>query len=196
MMNLSESQTKQNLMAAFAGESQARSRYSFAAGLAKQQQLHVVQAVFSFTAKQEREHAEVFYGHLSELHGSSLSVDAEYPVTVTNSIADLLAAAVNGEHEEADTIYPQFAAIAAQEGFSKIAKDFENIALIERTHAKRFATFADWIKSQSLFVATTPTDWVCLNCGHAHHAESAPKQCPVCSHPQGYFIRADYTPYQ
>ena len=151
MIAFEESKTRINLMRAFAGESQARNRYTFAAALARQNRLEVVARTFDFTAGQEKEHAEIFY--------------------------------------------PEFSRIAREEGFGRIADAFAAIATIEGTHAQRFTRFADALESGELFSIRGETAWLCLNCGHVHFGPEAPKVCPVCSHDQGYMIRADLRPF-
>lgn len=190
-----ESETRLNLMRAFAGESQARNRYTFAAEQAQNQKLHVLQAVFTYTANQEKEHAEIFYQHLTELAKETLHIDGGYPVDITNNTAELLRMAQHNEFEEADDVYPAFAEKAKEEGFAKIAQDFLNIAKIEKTHGERFARFAEWMEENKLFVSDAKSGWVCLNCGHIHEGAEAPKNCPVCNHDQGFFIRLTLAPF-
>ena len=190
-----ESQTRLNLMRAFAGESQARNRYTFAAEAASQAQLYVIKAVFQLTASQELAHAKVFYDLLKELNGQSVTVDGTYPVEVLTEVLPLLQHAQHNEFQEFDPVYPQFGQIAAQEGFTQAAVAFQQIAKIEKTHGERFGMFAQWMESGKLFVNETPTKWMCLNCGHIVDSTEAPHICPVCSHPQGYFVRQAYAPY-
>lgn len=191
-----QSQTSLNLMRAFAGESQARNRYTFAAGQADKQHLHVVAGAFRFTADQEKEHAEVFYGLLAGLNGETLRVDGGYPVNLSTSVGDLLRDARHNETEEWEKVYPDFARVARDEGFTRIGDVFANIAQIERTHAVRFGQFANAIESDALFRADEPVAWLCLNCGHIHIGAEPPKACTVCQHDQGYFIRCDLTPFR
>ena len=194
-VELTDSETLKNLMRAFAGESQARNRYTFAASLCKQQSLPVLEAVFQFTANQEKEHAEIFYNHMKPAAGRTVSVDGGYPVDLAASALQLLRRAQHNEYEEFDPVYPQFGEIAAKEGFSQAAAAFRQIAKIEKTHGERFGQFAQWMESGRLFASETPTKWVCLNCGHIVESTEAPHSCPVCAHPQGYFIRQAYAPY-
>ena len=193
--NLKESETLKNLMRAFAGESQARNRYTFAAGLCKQQQLHVLEAIFTFTANQEKEHAEIFYNHMKEVAGETVHIDGGYPVDLNNDVAQLLRMAQHNEFEEFDPVYPSFAETARQEGFPQVASSFQQIAQIERTHGNRFAAFAGLLESGKLFVSDAKCGWLCLNCGHIQEGLQAPKTCPVCSHDQGFFIRLEMAPY-
>lgn len=189
------SQTKDNLMRAFAGESQARNRYTFAAALAKQQHQHVIEAIFRFTADQEKEHAEIFYGFLKELAGENIRVDGAYPVDIEEDIVKLLRAAQHNEYEEYDPVYQSFGDIAKQEGFLKIAATFHMIAGIEKTHGDRFARFAQLLEDNKLYVSDVETGYLCLNCGYVHWGKEAPKECPVCRHDQGYFIRVALAPF-
>lgn len=193
-IDLKSSETLKNLMRAFAGESQARNRYTFAAGLCRQQKLHLLEQVFLFTANQEKEHAEIFYNHVSSLSGMTISIDGSYPVNHSNRVIDLLRSAQHNEFEEFDPVYPSFAAVAAEEGFPDIARSFQQIASIEQTHGKRFALLADLLEKERLFVSDVKCGWMCLNCGHIQESLVAPELCPVCSHDQGYFIRLEMLP--
>lgn len=189
------SETLQNLMRAFAGESQARNRYTFAAALCKQQKLHVLEAVFQFTASQEQEHAEIFYNHMKELSGQTVQIDGGYPVDLTNDVIQLLRYARHNEYQEAGTVYTAFAQTAQAEGFPQIAASFRQIAPIEQSHGDRFDYLADLLENGKLFVSDTKCGWMCLNCGHMLEGTEAPKLCPVCRHDQGYFIRLELAPY-
>ena len=191
-----QSQTRLNLMRAFAGESQARNRYTFAASTADKQHLHTIASTFRYTADQEKEHAEIFYGLLAGLDGETLHVDGGYPVNLSTSIADLLKAARHNETEEWETVYPDFARVARDEGFNRIGDTFAAIADIERTHAIRFGQFLNALDEGTLFRAEEPVAWLCQNCGHIHIGTEAPKACSVCRHDQGYFIRLDLTPFR
>lgn len=195
MTNFNQSETRINLMRAFAGESQARNRYTFAAAQAKTQKLHLVEAIFTFTANQEKEHAEIFYGHLREAAGENIAIDAGYPVHIAAAMPALLRMAQHGEMEEHDPIYPTFAAKAEEEGFAQVAAHFRLIAEIEKTHADRFGLLADLLGQNKLFSADKPIRWLCLNCGHVHEGIEAPTLCPVCSHDQGYFARPELAPF-
>ena len=184
-----------NLMKAFAGESQARNRYTFAAAQAKKEDLYVISAIFKFTAKQEREHAEIFYNHLKEMAGETISIDGTYPVDITESVIQLLRYAEHNEMEEYGDVYKHFSDVAAQEGFAKIAADFKQIAEIEKTHAERFSTFADLLEQNKLFLSDVSCKWMCLNCGNVIETTKVPEKCPVCNHDKGYFIRLEFAPY-
>ena len=195
MVSFQNSETKLNLMRAFAGESQARNRYTFAAEQAAKQNLHIVQAVFTFTANQEKEHGEIFYQLLQQLNGETIKIDGSYPVNASNQMIDLLHAAYHNEMEEYGDVYPKFAEAAKQEGFQEAANAFDMIAKIEKVHADRFENFAKMLREQTLFVSDVETGWICLNCGHVHYGKEAPKLCPVCKHNQGFFIRLELAPY-
>ncbi len=188
--------TKDNLMRAFAGESQARNRYTFGASQAKKQGLHVIEAIFTFTANQEKEHAEIYYNHLRELTGENILVDGRYPVDLHDDVIQLLRAAQHNEYEEHDPAYKAFGDKAKEEGFSKIAASFHLIAEIEKTHGDRFGHFADMLEQNKLFNSDVQTQWMCLKCGHVHSGKEAPKNCPVCDHNQGFFISLELAPFQ
>ncbi|MCM1027491.1 MAG: rubrerythrin family protein [Roseburia sp.] len=187
--------TKDNLMRAFAGESQARNRYTFAASQAKKNNLYVVQAVFAFTASQEKEHAEIFYNHLKELAGKNIDVDGSYPVNITDDIVELLRQAQHNEYEEHDDVYRSFGEKAQEEGFSRIAASFRQIAEIEKIHGDRFGRFAQFLQEGKLFISDVEEEWMCLNCGFVYKSRQAPAVCPVCQHDQGYFIRLSLVPF-
>lgn len=193
---LKESETKENLMRAFAGESQARNRYTFAAGQAKKNGQHVISAVFAFTADQEKEHAEIFYQHLRELAGESILIDGGYPVDISDHLGELLKMAQHNEYEEHDDVYKRFGEKAEEEGFSEIAASFRMIAEIEKIHGDRFGKFAELVQKGNLFVSDVEIEWMCLNCGYVYKGTQAPSVCPVCRHDQGYFIRFELAPFE
>ena len=195
MTNFKNSETKINLMRAFAGESQARNRYTFAAEIAKKQGLYVIEAIFNFTANQELAHANVFMKHLSEVTGENIEADGTYPVEVTNSVVELLENAAHNEFEEFDNVYKSFAETAEREGNIPVASSFKQIADIEKTHSERFKLFAQLLKENKLFVSDIECDWMCLNCGNIFNGKKAPEVCPVCQHEKGYFIRLEFAPY-
>lgn len=194
-MDFRNSETKENLMRAFAGESQARNRYTIAASQAKMEKLYVIEAVFRFTAEQEREHAEVFYKHLNVVSGENISVDGTYPVDIANNLASLLRMAQHNEFEEHGDVYPGFARKAEEEGFPAIADSFRKIAEIEKVHGNRFGQFAEWLEDGKLFVSDVETAWMCLECGHIYRGTEVPPVCPVCHSDRGYFIRLELAPY-
>lgn len=187
--------TKDNLMRAFAGESQAGNRYTFAAAQAKKDGLHVVSIVFAFTASQEKEHAEIFYNHLKEMAGKNIFIDGGYPVDISEDIGELLSMAQHNEYEEHDDVYKNFGETARNEGFERIAASFFQIAEIEKTHGDRFGRFAQLIKDGKMFVSDVEEEWMCLNCGYVYKGTKAPVKCPVCQHDQGYFIRFSLVPF-
>ncbi len=191
-MDFSTSETKNNLLRAFAGESQARNRYTFAASQARKQNLYVIEAVFNFTAGQEKEHAELFYNHLSTAAGENIKIDGTYPIDISDSIISLLRSAEHNENEEYSDVYKHFSEVASEEGFMEISTLFKNIAEIENTHGKRFARFAELLEQDKLFVSDIKTKWMCLNCGFVYEGTSVPPACPVCRHDRGYFIRMEF----
>lgn len=189
------SETKENLMRAFAGESQARNRYTIAASQAKKENLYVVHAVFTFTADQEKEHAEIFYNHLNTLGGESISIDGTYPVDISNDAAQLLRFAQHNEYEEHEDVYKKFEEKAREEGFMDVAASFHMIGKIEKTHGDRFGMFADLLEQNKLFVSDVEIAWMCLECGNIYYGTSVPENCPVCHHNKGYYIRLELAPY-
>ena len=189
------SQTKQNLMRAFAGESQARNRYTFGASLARDKNLQVIQGIFLFTAEQEKEHAELYYNLLRPFCGENIQVDGSYPVSLFSDMVECLRDAQHNEYQEWEKEYRRFSEIAREEGFAEIAEVFSRTAEVERTHADRFGRYADLLEQGQLFTADRPVLWVCLNCGHVVEAASAPALCPLCAHGQGYFIRREDAPF-
>lgn len=195
-MDFSQSQTKDNLIRSFAGESQARNRYIFAAGQANKEKLHVIKALFEYTADQERAHAKVFYNHLKPLAGNNICVDGCYPVDLYDNVLQLMRAAQHNEYQEYEHEYATFARIAKEEGFPAIAYSFTSIAAIEKTHGDRFGMFADLLEQDKLFQSDKEEAWLCLNCGHIHKGVDAPQACSVCQHPQGYFIRLELSPFK
>lgn len=190
-----DSKTRENLMRAFAGESQARNRYTFAAEQACKAKMPMLAEIFRFTADQERAHAKVFYDHLTQLAGQNITVDGTYPIDIADNLLDLLNMAQHNEMEEFETVYPAFAKVAQQEGFAKIAASFQMIAAIEQNHAKRFQHIAQLVAQNQLFAASGETVWMCLNCGHLHTGKQVPEQCPVCQHSQGYFVPLNMAPW-
>ena len=194
-VDFANSETLKNLMRAFAGESQARNRYTFAAAQCRRQSLHVLEAVFQFTANQEKEHAEIFYQHMEPFAGGIVQIDGSYPVDMADNAAGLLRQAQHNEYEEHGTVYPAFADIAQKEGFLLIAASFRQIAAIEKTHGDRFGTLADLLEQEKLFAGSQGQGWLCLNCGHIHQGSAAPSACPVCGHDRGYFLRLESAPF-
>ena len=189
------SQTRENLMRAFAGESQARNRYTIAAGIAHKSGLEVIQGLFLFTADQEKAHAKQFYRQLHDLGGETVRVDGTYPVDLYADLLDYLRAAQHNEYGEWEHDYANFARTAMEEGFPLVGKLFENIANVEKIHGDRFGRYADMLEQGQLFASDTKVEWMCLNCGYVVDATAAPAHCPVCRHPQGYFVRVELAPY-
>ena len=194
-MDFKTSETRINLMRAFAGESQAYMRYSFAAEMADNAKLQVIGKVFRYTADQEKEHAEIFYNHLRTLAGETIRIDGGYPVNLSDSVSELLRMAEHGEFEEYNDVYKSFAEIAKSEGFADVASTFGMIAEIEKSHGERFAKFAELTESGMLLESDIEESWVCLNCGHIHKGTKTPPMCPVCKLDQGYFIRLGMSPF-
>ena len=195
MQAFAHSQTRENLMRAFAGESQARNRYTIAAGMAREKNLYVVQQVFLFTADQELTHAKQFYRQLADLSGQTIRADGTYPVDLYPDLLSHLRAAQHNEFQEWEHDYAHFAKTASEEGFPLVAKLFDSIAGIERIHGERFGRFADLLEREELFVSSVTCQWMCLNCGYVVESTMAPASCPVCHHPQGYFVRMEMVPF-
>ena len=173
------SETLKNLMRAFAGESQARNRYTFAASVCRQQKLHVVEAVFRFTADQEKEHAEIFYNHMKEMAGQTVAIDGTYPVDLTNDVKELLRKAQHNEYEEHDPVYRTFGDVARQEGFSAVAASFHKIAEIEEAPRQPVrAVWADLLEQGKLFVSDVQCAWMCLNCGYLFEGTEGAQALP------------------
>lgn len=191
-----ESQTKINLMKAFAGESQARNRYTFAAEEAREQGLFAIQRIFLFTAEQERAHAERFYDLLKDLSGETIEICAGFPVDKQDTLEGLLDAAQHNEYEEADDVYLAFGNTAKEEGFMEVASAFLQIAEIEKIHGDRFGRLSEMLKDGSYFETPENEKWMCLNCGHIHTGKRVPGVCPVCRHEKGYFIPIEMAPYK
>lgn len=194
-VDFKESKTRENLMRAFAGESQARNRYTIAAEAAREQGLFAVNQIFLFTADQERAHAKRFYDLLKNLSGTSIHIDGSYPVDHSDSVTDLLKAAQHNEMEEAEDVYVAFGETAREEGFIEASSAFLQIAKVEAIHGKRFGKLAELLENNLYFESREDQEWMCLNCGHIHHGKLVPEVCPVCRHARGYFIPASLAPY-
>ncbi len=191
-----KSKTRENLMRSFAGESQARNRYTIAASAARKEKLEVAARVFEFTADQERAHAKVFYDLLLPSAGQNIAIDGNYPIDLSDKTLDLLRAARHNEYQEFEHDYAQFAKTAHDEGFDLIGGQFELIAQIEKTHGDRFGLLAELLEKGTLFGEDNHQEvWMCLNCGEIITASLAPQVCPVCRHGQGYYVRLDMAPY-
>ena len=187
-VNFSESRTKENLMRAFAGESQARNRYTIAAERAEERGMLTIADVFRYTADQERAHAERFYSLLKDLSGETVHIDGSYPIDQQDTLPELLRAAEHNEHEEYADVYQAFGDTAKEEGFLVAASAFDQIAEIEHVHEKRFGALADMLGSNMYYHSEQVSRWMCTNCGYIHEGQAAPKVCPVCRHEQGYFL--------
>lgn len=183
-MKLEQSETLQCLINAFAGESQARNRYTFYAKQAKKEGYEKISAIFLDTAENEREHAKLFYKQIP--NACHWRVSAEYPFFLGDTLENLVEAA-NGEREEWEVIYKYGAKVAKEEGFDVISELFSNILEIEKHHAHRYESLANELKNRSLFSKEEQTQWICRKCGHIQISQCAPKICPTCKHPQGYF---------
>ncbi len=194
MVEFKASETRVNLMRAFAGESQARNRYTIAAQKALEMELPVLHDVFIYTANQEREHAEVFYDFLKQMSGEKITITGDYPIDNYDDAGQLLRAAQHGENDEYESVYPEFAKKAEEEGYPEIAAAFTMIANIEKVHADRFGKFADLFEDNALFNAENETVWMCQNCGHIHRGKEVPGKCPVCDAVRGQFLRYEMTP--
>jgi rubrerythrin len=183
-MDFKGSKTEQNLLAAFAGESQARNRYTFFASVAKKEGYEQIAGIFEETAGNEKEHAELFFKHLK---GGMVEINAAYPAGVIASTAENLKAAAEGEKLEWGTLYPNFADVAEQEGFPEVAQTFRMVAKVEAYHERRYLKLLENVKQGKVFKKNAPIKWKCRNCGYVFEAGEVPEKCPVCSHPRSYF---------
>ncbi len=184
MTALAGSQTEQNLLKAFAGESQARMRYDYFASQAKKEGLEQIAALFAETALNEKEHAKRFFKFLE---GNMVEITATYPAGKIGTTLENLKASADGENEEWTELYPGFAKIAEEEGFKEIAMAFKLIARVEEAHEKRYRTLYDNLNDGKVFIRGDKVVWKCRNCGFIHEGTAAPKMCPACQHPQAYF---------
>ena len=184
MKSLKGTQTEQNLLKAFAGESQARTRYTFFASVAKKEGYEQIAAVFMETAEQEKEHAKRFFKFLE---GGDVTITATYPAGKIGTTPENLLAAAKGENEEWDVLYPDFAKVAEEEGFPAVAAAFRAISTVEAEHEKRYLKLLSRITDGDFFRRDGKIWWQCRNCGYIVEAEEAPKACPACLHPQSYF---------
>ena len=183
--SLKGTRTEKNLSTAFAGESQARNRYTYAAGQARKDGLMQLAAIFEETANQEKEHAKRFF---TFLEGGDVMIEGAFPAFgLPKTINEHLKFAADGEKFEWTTMYPDFAKIAREEGFDMIAKAFESIVVCEKHHEKRYRDMLNNIEKGQVFKKANKTVWRCMNCGYLHEANEAPQACPACLHPQGYF---------
>lgn len=196
MKDLNNTQTKENLMRAFAGESQARNRYTFAASVAKKEGYPILEDLFIYTANQEKAHAWQFMKQLKEFSGEEVDITASYPAEVETSTLVLLKAAREHEAAEHDVIYKDFAKTAKEEGFPAIAKLFENVASVEKIHSERFERYAEELENGNLFKKEEKKQWMCTNCGYIYEGPEAPAACPLCTYAKGYFILFENSPFE
>lgn len=183
-MNLKGTETEKNLMKSFAGESQARNRYTYFAGQAKKEGYELIASIFEQTANQEKEHAKRFFKFLE---GGDLEITATFPAGKIGNTLENLKAAAAGENEEWTEMYPEFAKIARSEGFEGIAKVFEAVVVAERYHEERYLEMARAIENGTVFSRDGIAIWRCRNCGYIHEGKEAPKACAACAHPQAHF---------
>lgn len=186
MSTLKGSETEKNLLKSFAGESQARMRYTYFSSVAKKEGYEQIAAIFAETADQEKEHAKKFFKYLE---GGNVEITATFPAGVIGNTAENLEAAAAGENEEWSDMYPEFAKIAEQEGFAEIADTFKRIATVEAEHEKRYRALLARVKAGTVFSREEEIEWQCRNCGFVFKGKKAPEKCPACQHPQAYFER-------
>jgi len=184
MASIKGTRTEKNLLTAFAGESQARNRYTYFAGAARKESLVQIADIFEETANQEKEHAKRFFKFLE---GGEVEIISAFPAGVIGTTLENLKAAAAGEHHEHTALYPGFARIAREEGFDAVALVFDMISVAEKQHEKRYNDLAANIQAGRVFKRTPATKWRCRNCGYVHEGEEAPELCPACAHPQAYF---------
>ncbi len=177
-------QTEKNLLTTFAGESQARNRYTFFASAAKKEGYEQIAAIFEETANQEKEHAKRMFSYLE---GGAVEINASYPAGVVGRTVDNLQAAAAGEHEEWSELYPHCADVADQEGFPEIAAMYRNICVAEKGHEERYRAFVADVEAAKVFAKDGEVVWQCRNCGYIYVGKEAPKVCPACLHPQAFF---------
>jgi rubrerythrin len=176
--------TEKNLLASFAGESQARNRYTYFASAAKKEGYEQISKIFLETADNEKEHAKVFFKYLE---GGDLEITASYPAGIIGDTASNLAAAAAGENMEWTVLYSEAAKTAQEEGFPEIARSFEQIAKVEKFHEERYRKLLANVKNGEVFKKKSAVKWHCTNCGYIYEGEEAPKECPACKHPQSYY---------
>ncbi len=184
MKSIKGTATEKNLLASFAGESQARNRYTYYASAAKKEGYEQISSIFTETAEQEKEHAKKFFKFLE---GGMVEITASFPAGVIGKTADNLRAAAEGENEEWVDLYPEFARVADEEGFPEIAATFRAIATVEAMHEDRYRKLLARVEDGTTFSRDEETEWQCRNCGYVHTSNEAPGMCPACAHPQAYF---------
>jgi rubrerythrin len=183
-MELKGSQTEKNLLAAFAGESQARTRYTFFASVARKEGYEQIAAIFQETSDNEKEHGELFFKHLK---GGMVEIKAAYPAGVIGTTAENLLAAAEGEKLEWGTLYPNAAEVAEKEGFKEVARTFRAVAKVESSHERRYRKLLANVEQGKVFKKDAPVKWKCRNCGFIYEGSEAPEKCPVCEHPRSYY---------
>ncbi len=183
-MSIKGSETEKNLLKAFAGESQAKNRYTFFAKKAREEGYEQIAAIFEETAKQEESHAKMFFKHLE---GGMVEITASYPAGIIGTTAENLLQAAEGEHEEWDILYKEFAEIAEKEGFKRVSTTFKMVASVEVQHEKRYRKLLERLEKEGIFEREEETEWMCRHCGYVHKGKKALKNCPACEHPQAYF---------
>ena len=186
-MNLKGSETEKNLLKAFAGESQARNRYTYFASVAKKEGYEQISAIFTETADNEKEHAEIFFKYLEKSEGLPVEITANYPAGKIGKTQENLLASANGEKEEWEELYPGFEKKAEEEGFKEIAISFKEIAEVEEQHEKRYRTLLQNIEENKVFKKDKIVKWKCRNCGYVHEGKDAPEECPACKHAKAYY---------
>jgi len=184
MKSIKGSETEKNLLKSFAGESQARNRYTYFASVAKKDGYEQIAAIFEETAENEKEHAKIFFKYLP---GEDLEITAMYPAGKIGTTQENLLAAANGEKAEWGSIYPEFEKIARKEGFDEVADSFKEIGEVEEKHEKRYRKLLDNVKNKKVFKKDKVVKWKCRNCGYVHEGKDAPDSCPACKHPQSYY---------
>jgi len=184
MKKIKGSETEKNLLKAFAGESQARNRYTYFAGVAGKEGFEQISGIFQETADNEKEHAKVFFKYLE---GGDVTIEASYPAGKIGTTTENLLAAAEGEKKEWGTIYPGFQDVAREEGYAEVADSFKQIGEVEEQHEKRYRRLLENVKNNTVFKKDGVVKWKCRNCGYVHEGKEAPKVCPACKHPQGFY---------
>ncbi len=184
MKSIKGTKTEQNLLKSFAGESQARTRYTFFASKAKKEGYEQIAGVFAETADQEKEHAERFFNFLQ---GGAVEITASYPAGIIGTTLQNLTEAADGEHEEWYDLYASFAKTADEEGFAEIAECWRRVAMVEKEHERRYRILLGHVTKGDVFERDQPIDWQCRNCGYVHNGTTPPEECPACKHPKAYY---------
>ena len=183
-MEFKGSKTEKNLLAAFAGESQARTRYTFFSNAARKEGFEQISGIFLETSDNEKEHAQLFFNHLK---GGLVQIEASYPAGIAGITSENLKAAAEGEKLEWGTLYPGFADVAEEEGFMDVARTFRMVAKVEAFHERRYLKLLESISQGKVFRKDAPIRWKCRNCGYVFEGSEAPSKCPVCSRPMSFF---------